>query len=155
MVHVYSERLDPLQLQIFGCGQLHFGISAESIKSIAEWQTPARLPNAPNAVLGVVGVRGHILTVLDPMILLGEAAPSARSSGSLVVLKGDEQLALAVDEVGKLIEVTSQDVQPASNHNSRLVAGHLGHHGKNVFILKEDELFATAIQGRERRRRRF
>lgn len=155
MVHVYSERLDPLQLQIFRCGHLHFGISAKSIKSVDDWQIPAKLPNAPNAVLGVVGVRGHILTVLDPMTLLGEASPPAHSSGSLVVLKGDEQLALAVDEVGRLVEVTSAVVQPASNDNSRLVAGHLGHHGKDVFILKENELFATAIQGRERRRRRF
>ena len=155
MVHIYSERLDPFQLQIFRCGHLHFGISAESIKSIADWQTPARLPNAPSAVLGVVGVRGHILTVLDPMILLGETAPSICSSRSLVVLKGDEQLALSVDEVGELVEVTGADVQPASNDNSRLVAGRLGHLGKNVLILKENELFATAIQGRERRRRRF
>ncbi len=155
MVHEHSEPLNSLQLQVFRCGHLHFGISAEFIKSIAEWQPPARLPNAPNAVLGVVGVHGHILTVLDPMILLGESAPSDRSFGSLIVLKGDEQLALAVDEVGKLVEVTSADVQPASNDNSRLVAGHLHHNGKNVFILRENELFATAILGRERRRRRF
>lgn len=143
------------RLQVFRCGRFHFGIFADSIKSTTEWQTPARLPHAPNAVLGVVGVRGHMLTVLDAINLLGETDPHDYSSGLLIALRGDEQLALAVNEVGDLIEITQADVQPALNSNRLLVMGLLSLDGETVFILNEKELFSKAIQGRERRRRRF
>lgn len=140
------------KLQTFRAGESHFALSVDCVQSTTEWQKPARLPNAPSAVLGIVGIRGHILTVLDPAILLGQKENPDYSSGSLVVLRGDEQLALAVSEVGPVTEA-SQNVEQSSN--KPVVRGLLSHEGKALSILNEKELFATAMQGRERRRRRF
>lgn len=140
------------KLQTFRAGESHFALPIDCVQSTTDWQKPARLPHAPSAVLGIVGIRGHILTVLDPAILLGQKENPDYSCGSLVVLRGDEQLALAVSEIGPVTEA-SQNVEPSSN--KPLVRGLLNRDGKTVSILNEKELFATALLGRERRRRRF
>lgn len=85
---------------------------------------------------------------------------ASEALGSLVALRGDEQLALAVADVGESIELDrvgpdgrlALDSQPA---NGKLILGVLQHDGAQIKILNLKELFPTAIQGRERRRRRF
>jgi hypothetical protein len=69
-------------------------------------------------------------------------------------LRGDEQLALAVDSVGETIELDNVDLDP-NGAADKLTLGILRHDGADINILNLKELFSTAIQGRERRRRRF
>lgn len=171
------------KLQIVRTGASQFGVFADQIATIVAWRKPTPLPNAPKAVLGVVSVQGRMLTVLDLASLpsggvaqnnsphdLPNSAPNTAPNGmssatssdapgdvrtSLVALRGDEQLALAVDEVGPSIELDGGgfDVQPETAGKHFL--GALQHDGAQIKILNLKELFPTAIQGRERRRRRF
>lgn len=144
------------EIQILRSGSTHFGIFSEVVKTVAEWQQPAQLPHAPKGLIGVVGIRGHILTLLDPLILLGKDEYFDYSSGKILALRGDEQLGLAVQEVIDTIWLQLADIEPPTqNHSRRLVITHFNHQRATVLLLNEKELFAAAMQGRERRRRRF
>lgn len=172
------------QLQLVRAGGSQFGVFADEIATIVAWRKPTPLPQAPKPVLGVVSVQGRILTVLDLAWLTGEVVQSESRGeavgdapgdtphdaphnaphnaaqkesdalhNSLVALRGDEQLALAVTDVGASIELL--DGFAAQPENGKLVLGVLQRDGAQVKILNLKELFPTAIQGRERRRRRF
>src|SRR5712691_4506232 len=57
----------------FVAGDRIFAVFADQVDGTAEARMPAALPNAPPAVLGVVCMRGHMLTVLDPIaVVTGE-----------------------------------------------------------------------------------
>jgi len=121
------------------------------ILEISYWTEPAPLPFAPPSVLGIVSLQGRMFTVVDAAVLLARKAATQRRS--IVALRGDEQLALAVDESLEVISINPDDV--VNETDRELIQGTLRLNGKQVLLLEIDSLFAGIIRGRERRRRRL
>src|SRR2546423_8571835 len=87
-------------LLLFVAGGRTFGIFSDRVESTAEAKRPTPLPLAPAAVLGVVYVRGRMLTLLDCAALSsGEARSLPAAVPAMISLRGDEQLALAADSL--------------------------------------------------------
>src|SRR6266550_8277671 len=100
------------RMQLVRAGSLALGLFEDEIATIVEWRKPIPLPRAPKAVLGVVSVQGRMLTILNPLRLLGETAPDNGFSPSYIIaLRGTEQLALAVEGVDQAIEVTRAEIE--------------------------------------------
>jgi purine-binding chemotaxis protein CheW len=150
--HDGAEAVDKVQL--FRAGQLQFAIFTDEIAAITDWVEPTPLPHAPKPVLGVVSIQGRMLTVLDLAQLTGsEAASGDGSRPHLLALRGDEQLALAVDAIGETIELEDTDFD--SKREAGVVFAAFDHAGVETNVVNVKGLFPTAIQGRERRHRRF
>jgi chemotaxis signal transduction protein len=127
------------------------------VDGTGENKRPAVLPFAPVAVLGVVAVRGRMLTAVDPVALItGEPFEWRSELPWLIALRGDEQLALAAEDLGETVTIAMSDVESAgSSQTNDVVTGISRHAGHEITILKSSSLFAAAVQRRERRRRRF
>ena len=123
----------------------------EEVLTVVEWTEPTPLPFAPASVLGVVSVQGRMFTVLDLGLLMDNEA-TEQEQRFIVALRGDEQLALAVAD-SKSVETRTEEITLDSV--SSLVRGTIRLDGQEVSLLNVDSLFAVAIRGRERRRRRF
>jgi purine-binding chemotaxis protein CheW len=144
------------KLQVLSVGPLVLGIFEDEIATIAEWRRPTPLPQAPPAVLGVVSIQGRILTVLDPLNLFGETTTRLGfPHGLLVALRGDEQIALAIEIKGETLDLAMKDIQPPSNTANRALGGIFHHGDQLVKVIQVTGLFPAALRGRERRRRRF
>ena len=143
----------PVRLQLVRAGSLRCAIPADEVSAIIAWQQPAPLPNAPQSVLGVVSVHGSMFTVLDLAELTSESSTVEETARLFIALRGDEQLAVAVDELGGEIELARDEA--IAEREKGLIAGTLKRNNEEVNVLNVKELFSTAIQGRERRRRRF
>jgi len=142
------------EVQLLTVGGIVYGVFNECISAIVDWIEPAPLPHAPAPVLGVVSVQGRMLTVLDlaDFPAAGVTLVVRTSANKIIALKGDEQLALAVDTVD---EKVSGKLKSNIADSVDFVLGTVNAGGREVSILNVDQLFAAAIQGRERRRRRF
>jgi len=130
---------------------LTLGVPDEMILEISDWTEPAPLQFAPHSVLAIVSLQGRMFTVVDAAVLLARKA--ATQNRSIVALRGDEQLALAVDESLEVISINPDDV--VNETDRELIQGTLRLNGKQVLLLDIDSLFAGIIRGRERRRRRL
>ncbi len=131
-------------------------VYAAEADGVVEWREPVPLPHAPAAVLGVVSVRGRMRTVLDPAALLGarEAHEGAGDDGAhrfVVVLRGDEQLALAVAHAEPINAPADLAAPDPPLHFLRAT---FRHDGQTVHLLNPAHLFAAATQGADRRRKR-
>lgn len=144
------------ELLIFRTGARLLGVFADEADSVTPWREPTPLPHAPGAVLGVVSIRGIVLTLLDPLMLLGERPLNEALKPSFIVaLRGDEQLALAVDRVERIIEIFADEVEPlARSDAASLLRGVIQRERELIAVLNLNELFISATQGNERRRRR-
>jgi len=146
-------------LQLIRAGSGHFGILADQIATIVDWRAPTPLPHAPKSVLGVVSIQGRMLTVLDLRRLTGGESASTDvtvdNHRNIVALRGDEQLALAVDGVGETVKIADRDLKAGQGSAGTLILAILHFESSELNVLNLQELFPAAIQGHERRRRRF
>jgi chemotaxis signal transduction protein len=141
----------PRTLQLFDSGGAQFAVFLDEVMSISEWREPAVLLQAPASVLGVISIHGRMLTVLDLSQLL-ETQQRTETTSHILALNGDEQLALAIGKPGETTEISA--VNSEEDPGSQLVSRVIDRNGDEIKILNVKELFPTAIQGRERRRRR-
>jgi chemotaxis signal transduction protein len=144
-----NDSQNKLTLQLFRVGNVDLALRDDEVLAIADWREPARLPFAPQTVLGIVSIQGRMLTVLDTAKLLDLDA-SARES--IVALRGQEQLAL-VGKAQAVIEINPTDIQPATNFGS-LSTGTIHKDSRTIHLLATDQLFGSALRGHERRRKR-
>ncbi len=145
-----DERGAERDLLVVKAGALLFSVFAEDADGISDWRVPVPLPDAPTAVLGVTSVRGRMLTVLDPLLVLGERVEDESSlSGFIIALRGDEQLALRVDKALRIIEIYQDQVQPVPEAESRggVVRGLVQNGNDTIIVLNIEEMFATAMRG--------
>ncbi|HEX7296690.1 MAG TPA: chemotaxis protein CheW [Pyrinomonadaceae bacterium] len=145
-----NDAQDKLPLQLFRVGNVNLAVREDEVFAVTEWREPARLPFAPETVLGVVSIQGRMLTVLDTGKLLDLEVTDRES---IVALRGREQLAL-VGHAQDSIEISRTDVQPATNFG-QLSAGIINKDGRTVHILATGQLFESAMRDHERRRKRF
>ncbi|MFN2492074.1 MAG: chemotaxis protein CheW [Pyrinomonadaceae bacterium] len=139
-------------LQLFRAGPFNFAVFQDEIATIVDWRDPAPLPYAPRSILGVVSIQGRMLTVLDVAALLDhDGSSNTAPFQQIVALRGDEQLGMAVHAVNKKVEVPQNTQQSVEGLPLQVFK----HEGSEINILNTKELFAAALQGRERRRRRF
>ena len=148
------------ELLVCQSGTLFFGLFADEAEGLARWKQPVPLPRAPAAVLGVVSVRGRFRTVIDPLALLDAGAarePDRPIPGVLVLLRGDEQLALAADRAEQITMAHSDEVAavPAGvRHGAPLMRGIYQCERGLVGVLDPAHIFDATLSGAERRRRR-
>ena len=142
-------------LFIFRAGEKLFGVPAARVAGITERKVPAQLPFAPPAVLGVVGFQGRMVTVVDPLVLIGELRSKPEAAIPLItVLNGDEQLGLAGDSQEEVLSVRLNGIPRSSGWQSPAIAVSIQHHDREIMVLDPASLFAAAVGRIERRRKR-
>jgi len=145
----------------FTAGERVFAVFANDVEGTAEAKVPAPLPHAPPAVLGVVFVRGRMLTVLDPVALVtGETGSWPAALPNVIALSGDEQLAVAARERLDTITIAATDIQSPTLRDDAenphgVALGIARYGGEEITVLSVAHLFAAAMRRKERRRRRF
>ena len=138
-------------------GQHRLAVFADESEGVSKFADPAPLPFAPPAVLGVVAVRGRMRTLIDPLPLLEASAASAphhEAAPTLaLLLKGDEQLALAVAVVERAADIPADSILPLEPAHD-FARGTVTLDGAPVLVLDPARLFEAAMRGHERRRGR-
>jgi len=75
-----------------------FAVQLSQVRTVVMPRPLSRVPRAPPAMLGIMNLRGRVVSVVDLATLLGQA--SGRPPGKVVLLdRGRTELGLAVGEV--------------------------------------------------------
>jgi purine-binding chemotaxis protein CheW len=98
-----------------------YGFPLSAIREILVPPPIAEVPRAPASVLGVISVRGQIITLLDlPKVLNLEAAPVESYGRVLLVDNGEELIGVAVDHVIQVYRMEPQQIEYASTMGAEL-----------------------------------
>lgn len=76
----------------FYLGDEHYAIDILLSKEIGHLHELSPVPEAPGHLLGIMNLRGQILTVMDPQLFLGAAPPLPAREKLLIILKTKAEL---------------------------------------------------------------
>lgn len=110
-----EETSDHLSLLLFRIGEEWYAVSVSAVREIFQEYEITSIPCVPDFILGVVNVRGEILSVTDParIMRIGEIAPTDGVKPPAIVIANDEvATALVVDEIGDIADVPNSSIEP-------------------------------------------
>ena len=103
-----TEQFDSIQLE-----NEWYGIPIDDVREIILTRPITRVISTPGHVLGILNLRGSILPVIDPKLLLGLASTSPDSKNRIVVVEVDAgKTGLLVDEVNAVITMPRSHIEP-------------------------------------------
>ncbi len=91
------------RLLLFQAGGRTFAVPAEDVREVVPFRRPTRLPGAPPHVLGIVNLRGTVVTVIDLARRLGLADIPTENRCIVLMNRGNRPVGLMVDGVRDVI----------------------------------------------------
>jgi len=95
----------------FSLAQTLMGVDILDIREIVPCHKISRVHRSPGVVMGLVNLRGQILTILNIGVLLG-VEPPGRDSGSHIIVFKHTRVGFAVDQIGDVFSVGRERLEP-------------------------------------------
>lgn len=140
---------DARSLLLFRLGEEWYAFPIEGVREIYNDFFITRIPRVPEYILGVVNVRGEIVSVTDlgTMIRVPSRthyADVATLPSAIIVANDRCVTAVVVDEIGDIAEIPMGDVEPALSTLDRMqaefVAGSVYIGGRLIGIVNLDKV---------------
>ena len=136
---------------VFRIGNERFAVSLPAVDEVIESPELRRMPDAPDRVRGVATLRGELLSVYDPLSLLGVAGgvqQGARvdswAGATLVFSRGSgaHRVGLAVDDVYDALTIAESELKgvPGSDGADGALVGLVRRGSELIGVLDVDAL---------------
>jgi purine-binding chemotaxis protein CheW len=107
-----------IRVLLFALGGQTYGCDIAMVREIIPQRRATRLPGAPAFVLGLINLRGTIVTVLDLGRRLDRGA--AKEDGSIVLVEvGPKLVGIAVDDVMDVRPLAEDEIESATADDAR------------------------------------
>lgn len=102
-----------LELLTFKIADEQYAVDIERIVEIVTPRPLTRIPNADSSVLGIISLRGTIVTLVDVRRRLGHAtAPDTADTRIVVIDFRNETVGFVVDRVQRVVKVAATAIEP-------------------------------------------
>ncbi|MDA3936189.1 MAG: chemotaxis protein CheW [Actinomycetota bacterium] len=132
---------DQMGILLFRLGDEWYAINVQDVREIDQEYLRTPIPCVPDFVLGVVNIRGEILSVTDlaRMMRIGAVDALGGIPPAVVVHNDDCVTAIVVDEIGDIVDVSVDSVEPPlstiDKFQAEFIAGSIYVNGSLVGLL--------------------
>jgi purine-binding chemotaxis protein CheW len=112
-----EQKLDPLmQWVTFRLGGEKYGINVMQVQEVLRIAEIAPVPGAPPYVLGIINLRGNVVTVIDTRSRFGLMSKEADDSTRIVIIESEDHIiGIQVDSVAEVIDLRASEIETAPN----------------------------------------
>jgi purine-binding chemotaxis protein CheW len=116
---------EPTQYLTFSVGGELFGLGILAVKEIIEYQRLTEVPMMPEAIRGVINLRGSVVPVMDLTARFGRPRAELTKRTCIVIaeaeLVGERQVVgVMVDAVSQVLDISAQDIEPAPSFGTKI-----------------------------------
>lgn len=109
---------ETLGLLLFRLGEEWYAFPIDGVREIYNDYGVTRVPRVPEFILGVVNVRGEIVSVTDLGALIRVPSRTVYEGGyrlpsAIIISRGDCVTAVVVDEIGDIVDIARDALEPS------------------------------------------
>jgi purine-binding chemotaxis protein CheW len=130
-----------IQLVTFRLEDEAYGINVMQVQEVLRVSEIAPVPGAPHYVLGIINLRGNVVTVIDTRIRFGLMAGEVTDNSRIIVIEGEGQVVgILVDSVAEVVELRQDEIDSAPNVGNDETARYIQgvHTQKNHLLIVVD-----------------
>ncbi len=112
-----KELKDPvMQWVTFRLGDEKYGINVMQVQEVLRITEIAPVPGAPTYVLGIINLRGNVVTVIDTRNRFGLMSKETDDSSRIVIIETEDHIiGILVDSVAEVVELRASEMETAPN----------------------------------------
>ncbi|MEO9275924.1 MAG: chemotaxis protein CheW [Marinomonas sp.] len=141
-----SQKGELLQYLTFKLIDETYGINVMQIKEVLRYSEIAPVPGAPSYVLGIVNLRGNVVTVVDTRVRFSLPECTITDETRIIIIEHDgEQIGLLVDAVQEVFYLYQNEIEqsPSVGNDEALkfIQGVYQKEEELVILLELDRMF--------------
>jgi purine-binding chemotaxis protein CheW len=124
-----------------------YGINVMQVQEVLRVTEIAPVPGAPDYVMGIINLRGNVVTVLDTRRRFGLPSKEQDDSTRIVVVEADQTVVgILVDSVAEVVELNRSAVESSPNvgndESSKYIEGVATHESELLILVDINRLLS-------------
>jgi purine-binding chemotaxis protein CheW len=125
-----------------------YGINVMQVQEVLRVSEIAPVPGAPHYVLGIINLRGNVVTVIDTRIRLGLTTTEVTDSTRIVIIEGARHVVgILVDCVAEVVDLATSEVESAPNvgndESAKYIQGVASREGELLILVDLNKLLTN------------
>jgi purine-binding chemotaxis protein CheW len=139
---------DPvIQLVTFRLEDETYGINVMQVQEVLRVSEIAPVPGAPPYVLGIINLRGNVVTVIDTRSRFALPPGDIDDSSRIVIIESEKQVVgILVDSVAEVVELRGSEIDSAPNvgndESSKYIQGVATRDGDLLIVVDLNKLLS-------------
>lgn len=129
-----------------------YGINVMQVQEVLRVTEIAPVPGAPEYVLGIINLRGNVVTVIDTRKRFGLAPKDVDDSTRIVIIESNDQVVgILVDSVAEVVDLRTSEIEAAPNvgteESAKFIQGVASYQGELLIIVDLNKLLTDEQWG--------
>ena len=137
---------DPiLQWVTFRLADETYGINVMQVQEVLRYTDIAPVPGAPSYVLGIINLRGNVVTVIDTRQRFGLPSTEVTENTRIVIIEVDGQVVgILVDAVAEVVYLRQSEMETTPNvgneESAKFIQGVCNKNGELLILVELDRM---------------
>ncbi len=124
-----------------------YGINVMQVQEVLRYTEIAPVPGAPDYVLGIINLRGNVVTVIDTRSRFGLPPTETTDNTRIVIIESDEQVVgILVDSVAEVVYLRSSEIDSTPNvgteESAKFIQGVSNRNGNLLILVDLNKLLS-------------
>lgn len=129
-----------LQWVTFRLQEETYGINVMQVQEVLRYTEIAPVPGSPDYVLGIINLRGNVVTVIDTRARFGLPPAEVSDNTRIVIIEAEKQvIGILVDSVAEVVYLKQSEIENAPNvgtdESARFIQGVANREGELLILV--------------------
>ena len=136
-----------LQWVTFQLDRETYGINVMQVQEVLRYTEIAPVPGAPDYVLGIIYLRGYVVTVIDTRSRFGLQPAEVSDNSRIVIIEAEKQvIGIMVDSVAEVVYLRSSEIDVApsvgTEESAKFIQGVSNRDGELLILVDLNKLLS-------------
>ena len=142
-----GENDEVLQWVTFKLENEVYGVNVMQVQEVLRYSEIAPVPGAPKYVLGIINLRGNVVTVIDTRSRFGLNSADITDNTRVIVIESENQvIGILVDSVAEVVYLKASEIDETPNvgndESAKFIQGVSNREGELLILVDLDKLLS-------------